>query len=641
MLNVIKGMINRKMNFMESAQIIFEDATISPLDDMILLEAEEDEQPVEEPEGGAEEETPTEPEGDLMDSPLGDEPAPTEAPEEPEEDLMDTSLNAGDAPTSDDIEQPVVPMPDGGEPLGSDPEAGLDEILNITLDLRTNTVNDVLPIPPRGAAAAIADDILDTRLDSGFGDEPVDATAGAIPVTTPEGEDDLLDTPIGGDTPTDPAPAAGGDEPEPVEESEDLMDAPLGEATSPEFDAIEKRYKEANVAFGQRKISAAERDAIAREYESAKEKFKKESPDDLMDLLLDESTSDYDFLMIEMENFERAYGSDLLIEAKGMTDYNEGMKKQRHIFQKFFDLCVKLVRVLRNKIKGIDPNKKVTVKTALGFDDTMEFMRKLQHTVDDAERIKFDKDQLTKSSLDKVKGEMDKLQAELDKLTEADYTESEVSMNDVDKLHDSLKSLSRAHSREWKRIEFENEDTKKSYFEYMEGWRKAFVIIKPLIQKFISSISQAFTAAYNSKSSDSKDSEAKTESTEFDLYDTPLTEGITIGGEPPSEAAAEGDAPPPPPADDGGAALEDTPLTDAPPDDGAAAISDEPNEVTSAVKDKVAEVEDSAASGDGVPSAGPNADKIVAINDKLDTLNKSILNTKQQINQLLSGQAAG
>ena len=85
-------------------------------------------------------------------------------PESSEDDILDAPIDDG---SSDDFDNINLVGRQTGEPI----ELSDDDILSVTIDLKSNTVTDVLPVPPDNAGEAISDDVLSTRVDSGFEDD--------------------------------------------------------------------------------------------------------------------------------------------------------------------------------------------------------------------------------------------------------------------------------------------------------------------------------------------------------------------------------------------------------------------------------------------------------------------------------------
>ena len=235
MLKGIKEMINQKKCFQEAAEIIMEDVDGSNLDDLIILgedkdypepdedDDEKDEGKHKEPDGDedgsgesdndGDEPTHTEPDGDEDGSKPsdgdGDEPPTHPEPDgdengegEPDgddDDILGSSIN-----TSEPTEQPMpLPGEDLPTPVGiqtNEPITGnLDDILDVTIDLKSNTVKDILPIPPANAGEAIAsDDILSQKIDSGFGEENGDDADIMGMSSGEESGDDIMDSEIDG-----------------------------------------------------------------------------------------------------------------------------------------------------------------------------------------------------------------------------------------------------------------------------------------------------------------------------------------------------------------------------------------------------------------------------------------------------------
>ena len=154
MLNTIKNMISAKKSYLEAAQIILEN---DDLDDAITLD-----QPAAEPE---------------VKEPA--EPTPAEEPaEEPKCDPADP----GCEPAGDDLPEPVGKQTN--EPVSDDSV----NLLDVEINLATNTQDDVLPIPPANAQDSIPDDVMDQHVDAGFGEQEPEA-----PVTDTS---DVMDAPI-------------------------------------------------------------------------------------------------------------------------------------------------------------------------------------------------------------------------------------------------------------------------------------------------------------------------------------------------------------------------------------------------------------------------------------------------------------
>ena len=237
MLNTIKGMILQKKEFQEAASIIFEDG-VGNLDDQIVLGEENNE-----PEHGDDTEPtepiisdndPEEPEDDSdNNSPEVSEPPAEEPP------AGDPEVPGGDPtpaqPEPGPIEEPMGLPGDGDDlptPIGKqtgEPIEDKDDLLDVTIDLKSNTIRDVLPVPPSNAAEALGggeDDLLNQRIDSGFGGD-------SNPEPTPEPSEPEVDM-----TPAQPSgnpetPVESGEPEEQMTEAITLgNDAPAGDPTS-------------------------------------------------------------------------------------------------------------------------------------------------------------------------------------------------------------------------------------------------------------------------------------------------------------------------------------------------------------------------------------------------------------------------
>jgi hypothetical protein len=213
MLNGIKQMIQQKKAFNEAASLILEDTAIGgKLDDSIILGEEAEEVPamdpeIEEAKDDAKEEPEEKPSEEEMPTPEPGDDTPIE-----DQKIDDSEDNKSDDILDSDIEEPSSepapaeePMPIPGddslpEPVGKqtgEPIDDMNDILSAEIDLGSNTMKDVLPIPPANAPEAVAgDDILNQRIDSGFGDEDTPNT-GDVP--SEPAENDILDAPIEGE----------------------------------------------------------------------------------------------------------------------------------------------------------------------------------------------------------------------------------------------------------------------------------------------------------------------------------------------------------------------------------------------------------------------------------------------------------
>lgn len=235
MLNTVKEMIKKQNAYMEAADFIFEDGSNRNLDDEIILgnhpytEAEEDMEDFNdtpEPEEVEEEETQEDDkETSLEDEPIDDENGPEQIePEDVAEEPMDEEEPdmGGDPSMAPSSPVPGLDLPDG---IGNFSDS---DMIDVNLDLQSHTLRDILPIPPAGAAEAIDDDSMVTRVDAGFGGEEPEPPMEEPAAPTP----DLADTPIEDEgTPSldeesiEPEVPAG-------PPSDDLSEEPIGEEGS-------------------------------------------------------------------------------------------------------------------------------------------------------------------------------------------------------------------------------------------------------------------------------------------------------------------------------------------------------------------------------------------------------------------------
>lgn len=200
MLKNIKNIINRKKDFLEAAEIIFEDGN-GNLDDIIVLgenndeesyySEEDDDEPVKEidDDGEGDEEniksTDSEDNDDILNEPtennLGsgidntdNNPMEDNMVNDNSDDILNSNISSNGI---DDLPTPVGRQT--GEPIDDN-----NDLLDVTIDLQSNTINDILPVPPRNAAEAIAGDEMNQHVPSGFendennNDDILDETSG-------------------------------------------------------------------------------------------------------------------------------------------------------------------------------------------------------------------------------------------------------------------------------------------------------------------------------------------------------------------------------------------------------------------------------------------------------------------------------
>lgn len=219
MLNTIKNLINQKKDFLEAAEIIFEDGLGNELDDLIILgedamditenedsvELDEDsstedsaatEEPVAEPKN-----EPNDDNSDITDSPIEDTVVPAE--NDTNDDLLNSPVD-DDTPTAttEPTEAEETPMPLPGDDTLPEPVSNVtgepvadDGILSMEIDMGSNTPKDILPVPPAGAVdAVVSDDIMDQRIDSGFGEDEV-----TQPIVDNSSENDIVEEDVSED----------------------------------------------------------------------------------------------------------------------------------------------------------------------------------------------------------------------------------------------------------------------------------------------------------------------------------------------------------------------------------------------------------------------------------------------------------
>lgn len=242
MLKSVRDMISAQKQCIEAASLILEAG--KSLDDIIVLgEAApgpvppptDDTEPInpaaENPDDAGDPEPSGDPDAVPSEEPLD---SPAEGPEGGEEPLP--------VPGADDLPEPI------GKQTGEPPISADDDLLNMQVNLSSNTLRDVLPQPPANAADAIGDedDIMKTRVDAGFGGDEGDAGGKddfVDPATPPVPQSNVPADPVGGPE-ASPGPDSGipvdnggegGPEDTPTppveEESGDLLSAPMSESS--------------------------------------------------------------------------------------------------------------------------------------------------------------------------------------------------------------------------------------------------------------------------------------------------------------------------------------------------------------------------------------------------------------------------
>lgn len=121
--------------------------------------------------------TDSEESGDVLDTEI------SSGEEEPDEAEGETDADGGllDTPVDDGSMDNIADYGAGDSSFDNEPtELSDDDILSVTIDLKSNTMTDVLPIPPDNAGEAVNDDILSTRVDSGFDETNIQSEPPAV-----------------------------------------------------------------------------------------------------------------------------------------------------------------------------------------------------------------------------------------------------------------------------------------------------------------------------------------------------------------------------------------------------------------------------------------------------------------------------
>lgn len=165
MLESIKSIINKKEEFLESAQIIYEDA----IDDIENYITSNDNQPVVESNESGDDPTKTE---DTTPEPAKDNDGKDNDDDIKDDDkddldIMSTDINNPDALTPQSTDIFDTKLNDIVDSKDDD-----SDIFNVSIDIKTNTLTDILPVPPMNAGDAVADDIMNTNIGDGFSETP-------------------------------------------------------------------------------------------------------------------------------------------------------------------------------------------------------------------------------------------------------------------------------------------------------------------------------------------------------------------------------------------------------------------------------------------------------------------------------------
>lgn len=281
MLSNIKSMIKEKTEFLEAASLIYEDGSVN-LDDFIVLGEEGDANMATEIDEAEDKSSEKEMDDeDVKDEKENgeDDKKEKEEPDEGSEDILNADINeqepsnepapVSDGPSSDDImnadinepaEEPLpLPGDDLPTPVGAqtgEPVNPLNDILNVEIDLGTNTVKDVLPVPPANASDSLSGDDTVQHVDSGFGGESeemsmeesatvFDPFSEAITIGDEPPADEGAKDDAAAEEPTDTEEPAEGEESEVTSAVRDKVSevdtpAPGGEGSSGKEDLLKK-----------------------------------------------------------------------------------------------------------------------------------------------------------------------------------------------------------------------------------------------------------------------------------------------------------------------------------------------------------------------------------------------------------------
>lgn len=217
MLNSVKKLITEKQEYLQTAAAIFEDGSGMNLDDLIVLKEDSEidasdpeiEIPDDAPENemGGDSQLPEDDENEEDESPVAidngddnedynddhdfmDDEIPDTKPNDNTDDVEGDSDEGNDNHNfmDDEIPDTDVSLPgdnnDLPTPVGAQtglPITGdVDDLLSVDIDLKSNTTKDILPVPPAHAAEALQGDTLENKVDSGFGESTGDQDIDAV-----------------------------------------------------------------------------------------------------------------------------------------------------------------------------------------------------------------------------------------------------------------------------------------------------------------------------------------------------------------------------------------------------------------------------------------------------------------------------
>ena len=207
MLNTIKSMILEKESLMEAADLLLEETQLHHIpNSMILGEEGDDVEPdfgddssastsddMSEGEESSEDDEPEEKDDNQNDLTLNDDDDDSEIMDQNiSDELQDQDVDDGNDqrfPGDDDLPEPVGKQT--GEPINPD-----NDLLSTEIDLTTNTMKDTLPVPPGNASDAVGGDMMDQRVDSGYGDDDSDEDDNCPPGGCVELNDDQKQNPM-------------------------------------------------------------------------------------------------------------------------------------------------------------------------------------------------------------------------------------------------------------------------------------------------------------------------------------------------------------------------------------------------------------------------------------------------------------
>lgn len=675
MINGIKEIIRQQHVYQEASSLLVEDVESRGIDDIILGQSTRFFTEAEDPDDGSEGGMEPEFEGDNPETSRGDdgEPADPEEndtpgmepePVEPESELGDEAIGepaptAAEPPVAsgdtDDLGNQSIEdhTPEGGDQPLSVPgvdslpdtvgaqtgePAQDDNVVDVNLDLQSNTMRDVLPVPPAGAAQAVASDTMDQHVDAGFGASSGDASSepidGSMSPVTP-GPGDVPPSPAaeGTDPTTGEDAVVDGDTAEPTTEMMDISDiSDLASMTESVTGKLKKAGRAISKTVSGRKSGEGEDSISHAKHASGKvstiaTKFKNDmknvgevktaAQETLEEIIMDEVFSKANgkkVTMLSPEQYTNIVRKFLATpEGKRFNAVlSHTAHKQDDIHQNLIQVVAQTVRKLNESSdnhKGSHTDGS-TIKSVPAWKKITGYISNVQSNLKELNGLKSESADL--AFVDGVPTGVvitsDALRRVKSIFREAANADTEVNINQVMQRF--------TESTEWKVLSEVLEESTQQFTESVGDIN----VTSQYLMETTKSIITALSASFNGDLSYMIGSAIANNGVWNEAAEI-ITEAITLGGDGGTTSAEDSAVTANDPVGAGDAVVEEVPA-DAAAEEPAAGGEGE-NPVTAAVRDKVAEEEGI----DGEGTGGGNEELM----KKLSSLTKSIEDAKQLV----------